>query len=202
LLVLKRSKMLDSCVALIPRLDITWLNEILVIALYFPLFSWPATWIISAAFYDGEMFFTNIFVNYLVFSVLYYISRMTGIVSPVIQPCDSFFFDLYRYIFPSSTYVVTIAYYLLVVLHHRRKKDLWWKNRSSLSSWILVSVIIVFPLGYTVALWYYDVMTIDIIFFNFILVSLLVVLLTEFTNHNYYWKRSVSRINIYMGWKA
>lgn len=192
--------MLEQCVTLIPRLDWIFLNELLVIALYFPWFSFVATWIVSIAFYDGEMFFTNVFVNYLLFSILYYISRMTGIVSPVIAPCDSFFFDIYRYIFPSATFIVTLAYYTLIVMHHRKKKEAWWTNQTLFSTILITFIIMALPLGYVTALWYYDIMGLDLIFCNIALVALLVVAVNEFSRHNYYWRHSIARLNIYMGW--
>jgi len=193
--------MLDQCLILIPRLDWAFVNELLAIALYFPWFSFIATWLVSVAFYDGEMFFTNIFINYIVFSILYSVSRMTGIVSAMLLPCDSFFFDIYRYIFPSATFISTLAYYFLVVQHHRIKKAHWWKTQSSLSMLFFIIVLTMLPLGYITALWYYDIMGVDIMLVNFALVVLLVIAQTEFAKHNHYWKRSVSRINIYMGWK-
>jgi len=194
--------MLHYCLVLIPRLETwTFLNEILMVALYFPWFSFIGTWIIAVAFYDGELFFTNVLVNYLLFSVIYSVSRMTGWTSPVVQPCNSVFFDLYRYIFPSATFIVTLTYYCLVVIYHRRKRKDWWNGQTWPAAILLGLVITTMPLAYAVSLSYYDIMDVGFILINLVVVVLLLLAITEASKHSFYWRQSVWRMNIYMGWK-
>jgi hypothetical protein len=193
--------MFDDCLDLFPRLpDATFFNEVAIILLYFPWFAFAGTWIISTAFYDGDLLFTNVIINYVLFIVLFHASHSVGITSPIAIPCDSFFFNAYRFTIPCATFVVTLSYYGLIVLHHRKRYVSWWQNRSHVASWLLTLMIGGFPIVYAASLFYYHVLNLIMLFINVALIAIIIVVYTKLTENSKLWSTLVTHVEYNLGW--
>lgn len=178
------------------------LNEMTGILLYFPWFVFSATWFLSLVFYDSDLLIINALVNYALFTLLTTTAAIVRVESSIAIPCESYLFDLYRFVAPSPTYVVTLSYYCLFILKHRNRQD-WWEGRmtSTLSIWFTQAVLAAMPLGYILALLYTRVMTSAECLGNTLLVAIFTVAFHSFSRFNRGWHLAARRITHYMHWK-
>lgn len=127
-----------------------WRN--LELVLYTPWIAFAATWLLSFVFYTAVLFFSSIFLNYIVYAHITYLARGFAWISPASRVCQNAFYDIYRYQWPNPTIITIFSYTMVMAYYHWRQRDLWWdaSGRATGNGWnwlrrILLALTVTLP---------------------------------------------------------
>lgn len=184
------------------------LQVVFALSLLIPWLLAAAYWALSFVFYDSSILAASVVLNYALYGVIFFLASNWGIASPRALPCgglSAFFFDGYRYMWPSPLLITLFAYLFFLGTRHVERSSEWWPGytRYSILRRAISTLNVLLPVVYLLAgLWYLEISTTAFLLANLAVGAALGVCFSLFLLLNAWWQRCGQALDHSLGWEA